>query len=206
MTIIVLVANPIQGSSQKEIVSALRALGEIMLSQGEPMAVVAVGGTALILQNIVERTTRDVDIIAISCRLGEGEPTEIESPDPFPEALTLAIAKVARDFNLPDDWMNSTVGLQWKTGLPPGFAERIHWQAFDALWFGVADRYDLIFLKLYAAADSEGPSSKHFQDLLALRPTGIELKEAAEWVRSQDTSPQFAKILEQVLDHAIRNL
>ena len=110
------------------------------------------------------------------------------------------------DFGLPDDWMNSTVGLQWKTGLPPGFTERIHWQKFDALWFGVADRNDLIFLKLYAAADSEGPSSVHFQDLLALRPTEIELKEAAEWVRSQDTSPQFAEILEQVLDHATRNL
>jgi hypothetical protein len=199
-------ANSIKGSSQKEIVNALRALGEIMLSQGEPTAVVAVGGTALILQNIVERTTRDIDIIAIGRHLGEGEPTEIESPDPFPEALVLAILKVARDFGLPDDWLNSTIGLQWKTGLPPGFTKRIHWQKFDALWFGVADRYDLIFLKLYAAADSEGPSSVHFQDLLALRPTEIELKEAAEWVRSQDTSPQFAEILEQVLDHAIRNL
>jgi len=199
-------ANSIKGSSQKEIVNALRALGEIMLSQGEPTAVVAVGGTALILQNIVERTTRDVDIIAIGRHLGEGEPTEIESPDPFPEALVLAISKVARDFGLPDDWMNSTIGLQWKTGLPPGFTKRIHWQKFDALWFGVADRYDLIFLKLYAAADREGPSSVHFQDLLALRPTEIELKEAAEWVRSQDTSPQFDDILEQVLDHAIRNL
>jgi len=199
-------ANSIKGSSQKEIVNALKALGEIMLSQGEPTAVVAVGGTALILQNIVERTTRDIDIIAIARHLGEGEPTEIESPDPFPEVLVLAISKVARDFGLPDDWMNSTVGLQWKTGLPPGFTERIHWQKFDALWFGVADRYDLIFLKLYAAADSGGPSSVHFQDLLALRPTEIELKEAAEWIRSQDTSPQFAEILEQVLDHAIRNL
>jgi hypothetical protein len=165
--------------------------------------VVAVGGTALILQNIVERTTRDIDIIAIARDLGESKPTEIESPYPFPETLVLAISKVARDFGLPDDWMNSTVGLQWKTGLPPGFTERIHWQKFDTLWFGVADCYDLIFLKLYAAADSEGPSSVHFQDLLALRPTEIELKEAAEWVRSQDTSPQFAEILEQV--HAIRN-
>ena len=194
------------GSSQAEIIRALRALGEIMLSRGVHMAVVAVGGTALILQNIVERTTKDVDVIAISRHVGEGEPTEIESPDPFPEDLTLAISKVARDYDLPDDWMNPTIGLQWKTGLPPGLAERIHWHHYDALWFGVADRYDLIFLKLYAAADSEGPSSVHFQDLLALRPTEIELDEAAEWVRSQDTSPQFAEILEQVLKHAIRNL
>ena len=107
-------ANSIKGSSRKEIVNALRALGENMLSQGEPTAVVAVGGTALILQNIVERTTRDVDIIAIGRHLGEGEPTEIESPDPFPEALVLAISKVARDFGLPDDWMNSTIDFNGK--------------------------------------------------------------------------------------------
>jgi len=73
------------------------------------------------------------------------------------------------------------------------------------LWLGVADRYDLIFLKLFAAADSEGPSSVHFQDLMALDPTENELDEATEWVRSQDTAPEFAHILEQVVGYAKRN-
>jgi hypothetical protein len=62
--------------------------------------------------------------------------------------------------------------------------------------------HDLIFLKLYAAADSGGPASVHFQDLLALRPTERELLAAAAWVRGQDPTPAFARILEQVIEHA----
>lgn len=66
---------------------------------------------------------------------------------------------------------------------------------------GVADRYDLIFLKLYAAADSGGPASVHFQDLLALSPTEAELNAAADWVRGQDPTPAFSGIVERVIAH-----
>jgi len=162
-------------------IAALRALGEILASQGEHAAVVVVGGTALIMQGFVARATRDVDVIAISRDPPERERKAIEPPEPLPESLLRAISRVARDYNLPDDWMNTTVGLQWKTGLPPGFEERIHWGQYDGLWLGLADRYDLIFLKLYAAADSEGPASVHYQDLMALQPTNEELDAAARW-------------------------
>ena len=187
------------------IIAALRALGEILASQGEHAAVVVVGGTALIMQGFVARATRDVDVIAISRDPPERERKAIEAPEPLPESLLRAISRVARDYNLPDDWMNTTVGLQWKTGLPQGFEERIHWEQYDGLWLGLADRYDLIFLKLYAAADSEGPSSVHYQDLMALQPTNEELDAAARWVKSQDTSAPFARILDQVLEHARNN-
>jgi len=186
------------------VLRALRALGEILASQGKSIAVVAVGGAALILHGFVQRTTRDIDIIALCRDPGEAKPMKIEPPEPMPEPLSQAILRVARDYGLPRDWMNAVVGMQWKTGLPPGFAERIHWERYGGLWFGIADRHDLIFLKLFAAADSAGPSSVHFQDLMALEPTESELKEASDWVRSQDTSPEFARILEQVLDHAKR--
>jgi len=186
-------------------IAALRALGEILASQGEHAAVVVVGGTALIMQGFVARATRDVDVIAISRDPPERERKAIEPPEPLPESLLRAISRVARDYNLPDDWMNTTVGLQWKTGLPPGFEERIHWGQYDGLWLGLADRYDLIFLKLYAAADSEGPASVHYQDLMALQPTNEELADAARWVRSQDPSAPFARILDQVLEHAKSN-
>lgn len=188
-----------------DIVVALRALGEILASQEESFAVVVVGDTALILQGFVVRATRDVDVIAISQDPPERDMKTIRPPDPLPIALRNVIKRVARDFNLPDDWMNTTVGLQWKTGLPPGFERRIHWEQYGGLWLGLADRYDLIFLKLYAAADSEGPESVHFQDLMALQPTDEELDTAAGWVRSQDVSSPFARILEEVLQHARRN-
>jgi len=186
-------------------IAALRALGEILASQGENAAVVVVGGTALIMQGFVARATRDVDVIAISRDPPERERKAIEAPEPLPESLVRAISRVARDYNLPDDWMNTTVVLQWKTGLPPGFEERIHWQQYDGLWLGLADRYDLIFLKLYAAADSEGPASVHYQDLMALQPTKEELDAAGQWVRSQDPFAPFAQILDQVLKHAKSN-
>ena len=188
-----------------DMIAALRALGEILASQGEHAAVVVVGGTALIMQGFVARATRDVDVIAISRDPPERERKAIEPPEPLPESLLRAISRVARDYNLPDDWMNTTVGLQWKTGLPPGFEERIHWEQYGGLWLGLADRYDLIFLKLYAAADSEGPSSVHYQDLMALQPTNEELDAAARWAKSPDTSAPFARILDQVLEHARNN-
>jgi hypothetical protein len=187
------------------LISALRALGEILASQGEYAAVVVVGGTALIMQGLVTRVTRDVDVIAISHDPPEKESKVIEAPEPLPEVLTRAISRVARDYNLPNDWMNTMVGLQWKTGLPEGFEERIHWRQYDGLWLGLADRYDLIFLKLYATADSEGPTSVHFQDLMALKPNDEELDAAAQWVRTQDPSEPFARILDEVLRYAKGN-
>jgi len=186
---------------EPNIIDAIKAIGEILASQGEKVAVVVVGGTALILQGFVERTTKDVEIIAIGPGIREGVQMKIEPPEPLPKPLVQAISRVARDYNLPEDWMNTTVGLQWKTGLPVGFEGRIHWKQYGGLWLGVADRYDLIFLKLYAAADSEGPSSVHYQDLMALQPTHKELEAAVSWVKSQDPSPQFAQILDQVLEH-----
>jgi len=101
--------------------------------------------------------------------------------------------------------MNSTVTAQWDQGLPPGFEERIHWQKHGGLVVGVADRRDLIFLKLYAAVDSEGPESVHYQDLLALRPSHEELEGAATWVRAQDTSVGFAGMLDEVVSHVRRD-
>ena len=47
------------------IIAALRALDEVLASQGEHAAVIVVGGTALIVQGFVTRATRDVDVIAI---------------------------------------------------------------------------------------------------------------------------------------------
>ncbi len=194
--------NTMSGGLGSPLSEAVDALGEILASQGESVAVVIVGGTAMIVQGYVERATSDVDIIAIARYINAGRQRIIESPEPLPESLVQAISRVARDFNLPEDWMNTTAGLQWKTGLPPGFADRIHWRQYGGLSLGLADRHDLILMKLYAAADSEGPTSVHYQDLLALKPTHDELDVAVIWVRSQDSSREFSRILDQVVEQA----
>ena len=53
---------------------------------------------------------------------------------------------------------------------------------------------------------SFGPSSVHYQDLLALRPTERELQTAVAWVREQDPTPEFSTIVEQVMTHVRERL
>lgn len=98
--------------------------------------------------------------------------------------------------------MNTGPALQWKQGLPEGLQDRIEWRRYAALRVGVVDRRDLIHFKLYAAADSTGPSSVHYQDLVALNPTSEELQAAENWTRTQDPSPSFQTVLGQVVEHA----
>jgi len=178
---------------------ALRAAGELLARRGQSAAIVVVGGTALNLLRVVERATRDVDVIATGILPPDGRPREIQPPDPLPKPLTDAIATVARDLGLPADWLNTTVAGQWHTGLPPGFASRVIWNRHAGLWVGVAGRLDLIHLKLYALADDTGPASRHFNDLVALHPTADELDAARVWIsQTQDPSPAMAATLERV--------
>ena len=189
-----------------DIERALHALGEILAPEGIDIGVVVLGGAALNLLGIVERTTRDVDVLAISYSTADLQQLSLQAPEPLPEPLKSAILRVARDFGLPEDWVDTTMGAQWKTGLPPGLKRRLHWRRFGGLLVGLVDRYDLIFFKLYAAADSGGTSSVHYQDLIALRPTSKELEEASKWIRGQDPSAGFSTILDQVIEQAKKDV
>ena len=105
---------------------------------------------------------------------------------------------MARDFGLPKDWMNTAIGAQWRQGLPPWLGTDVTWRTYGGLTVGLAGRRTLIALKLFAAVD-QGPQSVHYQDLVALSPTPEELEAAAEWVRTQDASDAFARMLDEVI-------
>ena len=185
--------------NRSEIERVFDALGELLIAEGTEFGIIILGGAALNLLGIVERTTRHVDVLAItSSTLDNGLPI-LTPPEPLPEPLKRATERVARDFRLPEDWVDTTMGLQLQTGLPPGLERRIHWRRYGGLVVGLIDRYDLVFFKLYAAAESGGPASVHYQDLLALRPTREELEDAVAWVRQQDPSSGFSMILDQVM-------
>ncbi len=179
--------------------AALRATGELLARRGASAAIVVVGGTALNLLGVIARATRDVDVIATATPRLKGPPTGIHAPGPLPEALVEVVALVARDLGLPTDWLNTSVAGQWQTGLPRGFEARITWQRHGGLWLGLPGRFDLIHLKLYAAADDVGPTSRHFKDLLALRPAPAELEAAREWIGTQDQSPPMVQAVAQVI-------
>lgn len=124
-------------------------------------------------------------------------------PEPLPAPLLDAIRTVARDLDLRPDWLNTGPALQWKQELPEGLHTRIHWRKLAGLDVGLVDRIDLIFFKLYAAAD-HGPASVHLQDLVALAPDPAELEAAKAWTLTQDPSPAFAASLEKVVNHVRR--
>ena len=176
-------------------------VGELIAAAGLQFNVVIIGGSAVNLLGIVVRATTDVDILAFADRDVSGR-LHLRPPDePLPPALARAAATVAADLGLAPHWLNTGPASQWQTGLPPGLTARLEWRSYGGLAVGLASRYDLIFFKVYAAADQTGPDSVHFQDLLALRPSDGELEAAARWVRGQDPSPDFALIVSQVTDH-----
>ena len=180
---------------------ALRAVGEILEANGEEFAIAIVGGAALNLLGVVDRATRDVDVLAMGDPPGVPAPPLREPNRELPGALSRAASLVAGDFGLESDWMNTGPALQWKQGLPEGLQDRVEWHRYAALRVGIVDRRDLIHLKLYAAADATGPSSVHYQDLVALNPTLEELQAAENWTRTQDPSPSFQTVMDQVVDH-----
>ena len=189
-----------------DIEDALRRVGELLAFERASYAIVILGGAALNLLGVIDRPTSDVDILAFADTADRTRPRLSEPPDPVPEPLRRAIRTVARDMRLDEDWLNTAPALRWRAGLPPGLAGRVHWRAYTALRVGVVDRYDLIFFKLFATADSVGTRSVHYQDLIALQPTAVELDAAAAWVRTQDASPQFAQVLSKALSHVRHDL
>jgi Nucleotidyltransferase of unknown function (DUF6036) len=193
--------------SGSDIEAALTRVSELLDADGEAFAIVILGGAALNLLGVVTRTTTDVDILAVARPGDLAIHREIsEPPIPLPESLQRAIRLVAQDMSLASDWLNTGPALQWRTGLPPGLAGRIQWRRYgNALDVGIVGRYDLIFFKLFAAADDFGPAGVHYQDLIALEPTSDELLAAGAWVRGQDASSEFAGILEQVITHVRRH-
>jgi hypothetical protein len=194
-------------TGRSEIERALTYVGEVLDAEGKAFAIVILGGAALNLLGLVARTTTDVDILAIGRPGDVSRPRQVsEPPNSLPASLSRAIRLVAEDMGLAPDWMNTGPALQWRTGLPPGLATRIEWRRFgNALDVGIVSRFDLIFFKLFAAADDIGTDGVHYQDLLALAPTSEELMVAATWVRGQDASPAFAGILQEVLTHVRRH-
>jgi len=92
----------------------LDALSEQLWSLGEPQEIVVIGGSALTALGLVVRSTKDVALVAIAT---DGE---LQSAKPLPEALRVARDRVARDFDLNENWLNGGPTDLLKWGLPAG--------------------------------------------------------------------------------------
>ncbi len=150
------------------------------------------GGTALNILGIIDRATRDIDVMGVL--VSEGDIKEAAFEDWFIDAA----ARVASDYDLPEDWINSGPTSMVRTGLPEGLATRLAARSYgDHLTVHYTSRYDLIHLKLYAAVDRQ---DRHLEDLRALEPSREEMAAAASWCLGQDPSEAFRSELIALLE------
>lgn len=160
---------------------------------GHTYDLIVIGGSALLALGLVSRSTEDVDVVALTDGAG------LHEASPLPKPLTDASARVARDFELPADWLNSEAAADMlRLGFPEGFIERLTRRDYGpSLTVRYASRLDQIHFKLHATVDRGG--GKHLSDLQVLEPSQAELLTAARWTRTHDPSQGFLSVLTEVL-------
>lgn len=167
-------------------------LGEVLHDRGLTYELAVIGGGALAMIGLIDRSTKDLDVVAL-VRAGA-----IDSADPLPPPLEEAVTDVANELSLTRSWMNSGPAAMIRFGLPEGFLSRCTRIQYGSLTIQFASRLDQIHFKLYATADDR-PGGKHHRDLEALAPSSAELAQAAAWARTHDSSPGFELMVRQVL-------
>ncbi|MCF6192217.1 MAG: hypothetical protein L3J76_03645 [Candidatus Hydrothermae bacterium] len=170
----------------------LRALDRELALQGSPpVSLVVIGGAALNVLGLVERTTRDVDVL---CGIeSSGDNIRLVRLREFPPTLQTAAQRVQEAFQLSANWLNLGPASQFDLGLPEGFEHRLIRKTYgNHLTVYLASRLDQIHFKLFASVDRGG---YHVADLQALHPSPDELEQAARWVLQLDVSEVFRIIL-----------
>ena len=169
---------------------------QIQVHGGQTISLVVCGGTALSAMGLVNRTTKDVDV------LGEieflKEKIVVKRIKKFPSWFDDAAKIIQRDFNLPNNWINTGPSAQVDSGLPDSFENRLirkQYGSYLAIYF--ISRIDQIFFKLYASIDRGG---YHVDDLFKLKPIEREIESASHWLLTQDVSEGFKLILVDFLN------
>lgn len=173
---------------------ALSVLGQLLTDRGHFYEIVAIGGGSLLLLGQIERTTKDLDVVALI------KNNQLISAEPLPQSLFQAAEEVGKALELRKDWLNTGPASLLNMGLPSGFMDRMHTRQYKGLIIHLADRFDQIFFKLYASVD-QSPHSKHFADLIALKPTRAELEMAKSWCISHDVSEGFESEINKALEN-----
>jgi len=197
-----------------EMTEGLEALGELLTNRNLTFDIVVVGGGALLLHDLVDRPTQDMDVVAL---VKGGRWT---SPKTLPAEFVDAVREVAAALDLPreprdaKDWLNTGPVFLRKLGLPDGFRRRAELRTFGNLKVRLAARADLITLKLWAATDSKRGARRKvdIEDVIKMSPSVAEIRDAVAWCAQKDGRPEFAEVearpvldalgfgLEEVLD------
>lgn len=176
---------------EPQLIRALRELGSACAARAEAWEVLVIGGTALLLLGSTTRTTGDVDIAAI---VVDGS---LRRSKPLPQSLLELGRVVAERHGLPPEWLDTNSTSLLELPLPLGLLERCSTRAFGGLTLYLPAQCDLVALKLYAAASSTHPFTKHERDLRHLIGDGSHISAARTWCL--DVAPQLEGRVHELL-------
>lgn len=172
----------------------LEAFDRYLAKRGLRLEAVVIGGAALNLLGVVQRATKDCDILSPPL-----------SGDVVAAARTFAAEARLQGEMLQDDWLNSPASLAQV--LPRGWENRV-----EPLFVGHAIelrcliRDDLLCSKLFALCDR----GIDLGDCVALAPTDEELRAILPWLEQQDANPDWPAHaratladLARILGHAV---
>lgn len=178
---------------KEEIHKALTLLGKRMaLNYAADVRLLCCGGSGLCMLEILSRSTKDVDVLAVI-----GQDHSLKAIDAFSPEMERAIAQTAQALGLQDDWLNAEAAILLERGLPEGILERSaqHVSQYGpCLTVQVIDRVDQVALKLYAAMDPV-KGRRHENDLVAMEPTKEEIQHAMQWLLSWPSNDAFKQRL-----------
>lgn len=144
-----------------------------------------IGGAALLVLQITDRQTKDVDCIY----------------PPIPPEIKKASEDFADEndgLKIDSDWLNNgpqsildNLPLDWGTRLRPLFNGK-------NLKLTTLGRPDLLKTKLFAFCDRTDPD---FGDLIQLKPTEAELNDSIDWVKKCDANPSWPNHVEKMFNY-----
>lgn len=172
----------------REIIAAFDAF---LAKRGLELHATIVGGAALSLLGVIERETKDCDVLQ-----------PILSDDVAAAALAFAVEQREAGQVLRDDWLNNGPSSlvndlpdSWQARLQPAFSG-------TAIEMQSLGRLDLIRVKVWALCDR----GLDLPDCLALAPTAAELGAISNWLEAQDTNPDWPAHVQSVLADLSRRL
>ena len=188
--------------NEENLITAFELLDEFLTSgKSAPVWLVVGGGSALLVQRLSSRQTKDVDVMAL--REWEGN---IVSAYPLPDPVKQAAAMVAEELRLDRDWLNGAASLH---GIDLSLLPSWFWLELDTREYGknlkisFIGRKGLILLKLSAALDRD--QRRDMEDLACLNASSAEMEDLLRWVlrniHETSTHPKLPTLLQE-LGHA----
>lgn len=148
------------------------AFDEYLFTEGLSFAAIAVGGSALSIMGIIERQTRDLDLLtkAIPLPIQNAALTFAKKKSLDAKWLNNAPSELSK--HLPENWMTLTEELFVGKALSLRCPCRLH----------------MIYTKFWAMCDRD----RDLDDLIAMNPNATEILKAIEWTKPLDGNPQWS--------------